>query len=580
MIESLVLFSKTGSVLYTYKATTTKVAAASNKANNADKKLQENLNQLIHDYLLENRAAQEKSCVLHQKNKPGAGLVAEWEELNDRNWVAVAFYKEVLKGLKHMNFVRTLLKGCIKEFIIFYDRLLAEASTKTYHVPLPEEDLPKFDATFEALLRLCERNKIGKENGVTPPQDVTAGKDSDIKATTNGKKKKTGKQKTVWHGTGKVSKEAMEKLDQSKDKGSSAADADDSRALMEARATYLPSEGESATSWIDGEDDDLDDNCTDSESSSSWGGSLKGLFDQMSGNKVLTESDVSAALEGMEQTLVSKNVAQNIAKEICNGVKAKVVGKKLASFGRVKSTVRAALESSIARILIPQRSIDVLREVKAKQSKWISRQSRPYVIVMVGINGVGKSTSLAKIAYYLKSNGCNPLLAACDTFRSGAVEQLGVHAKCLDVPLFAKGYAKDPSAVAKEAIQVATEQRNDVVLVDTAGRMQNNVPLMNALSKLVVENNPDLVCFVGEALVGNDGIDQLQMFDQALRNGGHGRRIDGIILTKFDTVSDKVGAALSMTHITGQPVLFVGTGQKYNHLKKLSVPAVIKSLFS
>ena len=172
------------------------------------------------------------------------------------------------------------------------------------------------------------------------------------------------------------------------------------------------------------------------------------------------------------------------------------------------------------------------------------------------------------------------MLAACDTFRSGAVEQLGVHAKCLDVPLFAKGYAKDPSAVAKEAIQVATEQRNDVVLVDTAGRMQNNVPLMNALSKLVVENNPDLVCFVGEALVGNDGIDQLQMFDQALRNGGHGRRIDGIILTKFDTVSDKVGAALSMTHITGQPVLFVGTGQKYNHLKKLSVPAVIKSLFS
>ena len=110
--------------------------------------------------------------------------------------------------------------------------------------------------------------------------------------------------------------------------------------------------------------------------------------------------------------------------------------------------------------------------------------------------------------------------------------------------------------------------------------MQNNVPLMKALSKLVVENEPDLVLFVCEALVGNDGIDQLQMFDRALRTGGHSRQIDGVVLTKFDTVSDKVGAALTMTHITGAPVAFIGTGQKYNHLKKLSVQSVIKSLFS
>ena len=110
--------------------------------------------------------------------------------------------------------------------------------------------------------------------------------------------------------------------------------------------------------------------------------------------------------------------------------------------------------------------------------------------------------------------------------------------------------------------------------------MQNNVPLMKALSKLVVENDPDLVLFVCEALVGNDGMDQLQMFDKALRSGGHRRRIDGVVLTKFDTVSDKVGAALTLTHVTGSPVVFIGTGQKYNHLKKLSVQSVIKSLFS
>lgn len=180
----------------------------------------------------------------------------------------------------------------------------------------------------------------------------------------------------------------------------------------------------------------------------------------------------------------------------------------------------------------------------------------------------------------MKAQGCNPLLAACDTFRSGAVEQLNVHAKCLDVPLYHKGYAKDPSAVAKAAIKQATEDGHDVVLVDTAGRMQNNLPLMKALSSLVVQNNPDLVLFVCEALVGNDGIDQLEMFNKALRSGGHSRKIDGIVLTKFDTISDKVGAALTMTHITGSPVVFIGTGQKYNHLKKLSVQSVIKSMFS
>lgn len=198
----------------------------------------------------------------------------------------------------------------------------------------------------------------------------------------------------------------------------------------------------------------------------------------------------------------------------------------------------------------------------------------------VGINGVGKSTSLAKIAYYLKSNNCNPLLAACDTFRSGAVEQLNVHAKCLDVPLYQKGYAKDPAVVAKAAIDHATKEGNDVVLVDTAGRMQNNLPLMKALSNLVVQNSPDLVLFVCEALVGNDGMDQLDMFNKALKSGGHTRRIDGIVLTKFDTVSDKVGAALTLTKVTGAPVVFIGTGQKYTHLKKLSVQSVIKSLFT
>lgn len=195
----------------------------------------------------------------------------------------------------------------------------------------------------------------------------------------------------------------------------------------------------------------------------------------------------------------------------------------------------------------------------------------------------GKSTSLAKVAYYLKQHNIKVMLAACDTFRAGAVEQLRTHARCLDIPLFEMGYSKDPSAVAGAAIARATVEGCDCVLIDTAGRMQNNEPLMKALAKLVGDNDPNLVLFVGEALVGNDGIDQLSMFDKALKNYGRADKvhgIDGIVLTKFDTVDDKVGAALSMSYKSGQPVTFVGTGQKYTHLRKLNVNTVLHHLFA
>ena len=275
--------------------------------------------------------------------------------------------------------------------------------------------------------------------------------------------------------------------------------------------------------------------------------------------------------------LESKNVAADIAQQISSKVEQQLVGKKLNSMFRVKTAVRQAVESVLNKLLAPSTQLDLLRQVVSKRSSWTNK--RPYVIVVVGINGVGKSTSLAKLAYFLKTNGCSPLLAACDTFRSGAVEQLGVHAKCLDLPIYAKGYSKDPSAVASAAIEQAIQDKNDVVLVDTAGRMQNNVPLMKALGKLAEENQPDMIVFVGEALVGNDGVDQVRMFNQAVSSLNRKHKIDAILLTKFDTVSDKVGAALTMTHVTNAPILFVGTGQKYHHLQKLSTSAVIASLF-
>lgn len=208
---------------------------------------------------------------------------------------------------------------------------------------------------------------------------------------------------------------------------------------------------------------------------------------------------------------------------------------------------------------------------------------RVYTIVFLGVNGVGKSTNLAKVAYYLKNKGgLNVLICACDTFRAGAVEQLKTHARCLEVPLFERGYGKDPAEIARSAIAQARQDNTDVVLVDTAGRMQDNEPLMRALAKLVAVNNPDLVLFVGEALVGNDAIDQVAKFNRSLIDMSHDPRnprgIDGMLLTKYDTVDDKVGAALSMVYVTGQPIVFVGTGQKYTHLRKMQAKEVVRTL--
>eukprot|EP00299_Pterocystis_sp_00344_P015390 c7682_g1_i3.p1 GENE.c7682_g1_i3~~c7682_g1_i3.p1 ORF type:complete len:192 (+),score=52.59 c7682_g1_i3:384-959(+) len=189
---------------------------------------------------------------------------------------------------------------------------------------------------------------------------------------------------------------------------------------------------------------------------------------------------------------------------------------------------------------------------------------------------------MSQICFWLQQSGLKVMIAACDTFRSGAVEQLNVHARNLNVEVYSQGYGKDAASVASLALKHAERQDVDVVLIDTAGRMQNNEPLMRSLVKLVTDNEPDLVLFVGEALVGNDGVDQLTEFNASLKkyqqDKQNPRLIDGIFLTKFDTIDEKVGAALSMVYVSGQPVLFVGVGQTYTDVRRLNVKSVVASL--
>ncbi|XP_061347478.1 uncharacterized protein LOC133292989 [Gastrolobium bilobum] len=329
----------------------------------------------------------------------------------------------------------------------------------------------------------------------------------------------------------------------------------------------------SSDSEAEEDDDNTGKNSKPDAKKKGW---FSSMFQSIAGKANLEKSDLEPALKALKDRLMTKNVAEEIAEKLCESVAASLEGKKLASFTRISSTVHAAMEEALVRILTPRRSIDILRDVHAAKE-----QRKPYVVVFVGVNGVGKSTNLAKVAYWLLQHNVSVMMGACDTFRSGAVEQLRTHARRLQIPIFEKGYEKDPAVVAKEAIQEASRNGSDVVLVDTAGRMQDNEPLMRALSKLVNLNNPDLVLFVGEALVGNDAVDQLSKFNQKLADLSTSptpRLIDGILLTKFDTIDDKVGAALSMVYISGAPVMFVGCGQSYTDLKKLNVKSIVKTL--
>ncbi|KAK8871190.1 hypothetical protein M9Y10_009103 [Tritrichomonas musculus] len=308
---------------------------------------------------------------------------------------------------------------------------------------------------------------------------------------------------------------------------------------------------------------------------------LSNLFKSIIGEKILQEEDLTPILEKFEQHLINKNVAAHIAHDLTEAVKKKLVGTKCSTFSSIKTIITSSLREAIERILTPHRTLDIIREIQNAKTA-----GNPYVMAFIGVNGVGKSTSLSKVAYLLKSHDFKVLITACDTYRSGAVDQLGVHAKRLDIDLYQKGKSgerRDPVPVAKESIIYAKENKYDVVLIDTAGRMQNDDNLMKQIARLVNVIKPNLTIFVAEALVGNNGSDQIIKFDESLKQGIDGKQgsgIDGILLTKFDTIDDKVGAALTLVYETGHPIIFIGVGQHYRDLRRMNPEFVVSALLA
>jgi len=275
--------------------------------------------------------------------------------------------------------------------------------------------------------------------------------------------------------------------------------------------------------------------------------------------KKITKQQFEKIFWDLEVALLENNVAVEVIEKIKDDLIQEIVNKPLPR-GKIEETVTKTLNTSIEQLL----SIDSFNLLEKAKSK------KPFVICFVGINGSGKTTTIAKIAKLLKDNGLSVVLVAGDTWRQAAIEQIGEWAKKLNVQLIKHSYGSDPAAVAFDGVKMARSRGIDVVLIDTAGRMHSNVNLREEMKKIVKVAKPDLKIFVGESITGNDCVEQSKKFNEAIE-------LDGIILSKAD-VDEKGGAAISISYVTQKPIIYIGTGQKLDDLKEFDPSIVTNSL--
>ena len=279
--------------------------------------------------------------------------------------------------------------------------------------------------------------------------------------------------------------------------------------------------------------------------------------------KKIKEDPLDEILDELEIILLEADVAYPVVEEIKAGVRENLLGRKYDRSYTLEQVVEMSVKDAVR---------NVLRINEFDFDGWLAQQERPTVIMFVGINGTGKTTAIAKIAKRVQDSGMTVVMAACDTFRAGAIEQLTIHSDRLGCKIVKQGHDADPSAVAYDAIEHARSKRRDVVLIDTAGRMQTNNNLIEEMKKIVRVAKPDLKVFVGDSLAGNDAIEQAKVFDAAIG-------VDAVILTKIDTDA-KGGAALSIAHTIGKPIAFVCNGQEYDDIIKFNTEWMIDRLFN
>ena len=281
--------------------------------------------------------------------------------------------------------------------------------------------------------------------------------------------------------------------------------------------------------------------------------------------KDLNEKDIEDVLSELEISLLESDVAMEVIDNIKSDLSAKLVGSKV-NKKEIEDFIQKSLIENISNMFDEAGSVDILSGIKSKTDP-----QDPYLILFVGINGTGKTTTIAKMANLLQKNKVSVVVAAADTFRAGAIEQLREHINRLNLKLIAQNYGSDPAAVAHDALLYAKSHKVECVLIDSAGRMQTNKNLMEQIAKITKVVSPDLKIFVGDSLAGNDTVSQAREFHEHTD-------FDGAILTKSDADA-RGGAALSIVAVTKKPVICVGTGQGYDDLELFSKEAFLETVF-
>lgn len=290
-------------------------------------------------------------------------------------------------------------------------------------------------------------------------------------------------------------------------------------------------------------------------------GFFKKVFSKITKIKI-SEEEFEEYSKELEMLLIENNVALEVAEKITEMLKEKIVGKEFLK-KEIEAQIKFAFEDIIREILIEP--FDLIEKIKLKKA-----ENKPYVILFCGINGTGKTTTIAKIAKLLNAEKLSCVFAAADTFRAASIEQIKQHGEKLNVKVIAHEYGADPAAVGFDAIKYAEKNKINVVLIDTAGRMYTEKNLMAQISKIAKICKPDTKIFLGESVTGNDATEQARNFNETIG-------IDGIILSKAD-IDEKGGTALSVGYITKKPILFLGTGQEYDKLESFDKEKFIEKL--
>ncbi|MBI3641918.1 MAG: signal recognition particle-docking protein FtsY [Thaumarchaeota archaeon] len=283
------------------------------------------------------------------------------------------------------------------------------------------------------------------------------------------------------------------------------------------------------------------------------------------GQKELKEKDIDAVLFELEVALLESDVATEVIDSLKSDLKQKLIGTTVEK-EQIANIVKQNLRQHISNMFDAAGKVDILSNIEKKKNT-----GEPYIISFMGINGTGKTTTVAKVAYLLRENKFSVVIAAADTYRAGAIEQITEHAKRLNLKIIAQNYGSDPAAVSRDAVLYAKSHKIDCILIDTAGRMQTSKNLMDQISKINKVVNPDFKIFVGDSLAGNDTINQAREFHQYTK-------FEGSILTKSDADA-RGGAAISIVKVTSTPILYLGVGQEYKDLKPFDKDSFLESLF-